>query len=44
LACSGKKALEQSDGVLEVVVVDVTESPVVPKQRQVFSGKKRQHT
>lgn len=43
----GKKALVQGFEVPEVVVIDVTESPIErPKrrQRQFYSGKKRRHT
>ncbi|WP_320073102.1 hypothetical protein [Nostoc sp. MG11] len=42
----GKKELTTSNYQLEVVVVDVTESPIKrpKKQKKFYSGKKKQHT
>ena len=43
----GKKKLSRPDQQLEVVVVDVTESPIErpkKKQKQFYSGKKKRHT
>ncbi|MEH1844714.1 MAG: IS5 family transposase [Nostoc sp.] len=43
----GKKRLANSDYQLQVVIVDVTESPIErpkKKQKKFYSGKKKQHT
>lgn len=42
----GKKKLQAADHELEVLVVDVTETPVErqKKQRQFYSGKQKRHT
>lgn len=43
----GKKALQDTNSALEVVLVDATEQPVerpTRKQRKYYSGKKRRHT
>jgi len=43
----GRKALQPSDTLIEVVLIDATEQPIErpkKKQRQHYSGKKKRHT
>jgi hypothetical protein len=41
----GRKALLKSDMEYEVVLIDVTETPIErPKKKHFYSGKKKKHT
>jgi hypothetical protein len=42
----GKKRLHESDNPIDMIIVDATETPIErpKKQRQYYSGKKKQHT